>query len=650
MKSLRFLIFTLPLLAALILYAYAARLPFFLDDGLLFTMIRDYPAPFVDGLRFWGGSPSFPYYRPLAFSLWEAQYALLNGRLDPFSLHMLNIFLFGLSGTGLALIVRRLTRRDVAALLAGMIFVLFPFNYSAVIWVASLFHVMMVCGLIFSLYFGLVWNQNRRRGALFLCWILAAGALFSHEMGVLILPLLWLALMLEREGGWRRFIPLQRDLPLILPLAGLTGLYLVLFVALPRPGGTAFFQGEGLFESLAVFLQGLIYPFSATIRALTQTDAAAASLLALAAIVVGGALFWLWRRSPFSARLAAFGLIWYLAAGMPSILLLPAEYVKGGPRLLLLSAAGAGIFWAALLSAEKLLDKRRLFALFRTALIGIGLFVSLSYLNQRKNEALMQSDYLWALRPLLQEAGPAPMVINAPAFLAARIENRAFWLPVSEGVIFMEGYVSYDQQLWPLDGHDYPRPEAMAFFPGLNPPPGIGYAPYQTIVTIEFTERLRESSDVIVTAFDGAAFYPVAVGKPGESGPDEPFAQFPDAGVNLTDGAVEWVGQTLVVTTRWRVDSPQKVQPVIEIRCDGQLIAQSIMQPWGGAHPFWAWQPGEIQTDRREIRLKVPLNPACLEAFAGIVPEEGDLARFAAFDAQTNTPYPDQFVPLKAIR
>ena len=54
-----YLLFALPLVLALLLYGYSVRLPFFLDDGLLFSMIKDYGPNGVPGLRFWGGAASF---------------------------------------------------------------------------------------------------------------------------------------------------------------------------------------------------------------------------------------------------------------------------------------------------------------------------------------------------------------------------------------------------------------------------------------------------------------------------------------------------------------------------------------------------------------------------------------------------------------
>ncbi|MFN8372715.1 MAG: hypothetical protein U0694_07540 [Anaerolineae bacterium] len=61
----------------------ALRLPLYLDDGILCAMIRDYSANGVPLLRFWGGSPSFQYYRPMVFSLLELNYAL-EGHLNAF--------------------------------------------------------------------------------------------------------------------------------------------------------------------------------------------------------------------------------------------------------------------------------------------------------------------------------------------------------------------------------------------------------------------------------------------------------------------------------------------------------------------------------------------------------------------------------------
>ena len=94
----------LPLALAFAVYGYTLRLPFFVDDGPnLWT------AEHLDGVEQWAGTPAFPYYRPVAFSIWKLNDALY-GRFDAPSLHWLNMACLGVSGVAAGQIARRLLR------------------------------------------------------------------------------------------------------------------------------------------------------------------------------------------------------------------------------------------------------------------------------------------------------------------------------------------------------------------------------------------------------------------------------------------------------------------------------------------------------------------------------------------------------------
>ncbi|MFN8372716.1 MAG: hypothetical protein U0694_07545 [Anaerolineae bacterium] len=167
----------------------------------------------------------------------------------------------------------------------------------------------------------LMW-LDRRRGLLplIVCWLAAFVGMFSHENGVMLVPLLQLALVVY---GWRSWFTRRMAL-LALPLLALTGVYLLLCFKLPSCRAAATGVDGHDSHSLAVALQGLIYPVAALVRRLTLSDAHTAADCA------GG------RRGRGRLGLAGrryilpllCGVGWYLLAALPTLLFLQTDCFK----------------------------------------------------------------------------------------------------------------------------------------------------------------------------------------------------------------------------------------------------------------------------------------------------------------------------------
>jgi hypothetical protein len=614
-KFLAILISALPAFVATLIYGYSVRLPLYLDDGILYTNIRDYGANGVPLLRFWGGSTSFQYYRPMVFSIFEVNYAL-EGHLNAFMLHLLNLLLFVLAVCAVSAIARRMTRRPAVGLIAGSIVALFPFNFNAVLWVASLFHVVMLTALVVALCCALMW-LDKRRGVLplIVCWLSAFVGMFSHENGVILVPLL-LALAFI-VYGWRSWLT-RRMLILVLPLIALTVVYLFLWFTLPRPAASLRLVDLGMIPgSLAVAVQGLIYPIASLWRRLTMTDARTVPLLAVSGVVVVAMIVLAGKR--YILHLF-YGVGWYLLASLPTLLFLETGYFRGSPRLLLLSSVGAGLFWAIALYGAWTNRQRILRYVGRvTGVLLIVGFVAVGvlYAGARKMEALKQADYMWYMvehLPVHQEGGV--LLVNSPAFLASLDANRLF-LTTSEAVMFMEGsYTNYAQEIQAMTGIGMPAVSGLVSDVVFVPPPSYVFAPYWTEVPENVTARLLNFPHIYVTRFDGDNFAPIYVGGAGMAGLDTPIARFPDVGITLTEASASWDGAEVILRTRWQVDAPVDAQPVISLYCDETLVTQSTFAVWGGTYPFSVWQAGEIQTDLRPIEWTQARE--CLRATVGL--------------------------------
>ncbi|MDX2076388.1 MAG: hypothetical protein SFZ02_08140, partial [bacterium] len=290
-KFIRLLWASFPLLLAVALYGYAVYLPFFLDDGLLFAIIIRPPNSPLSW-EIWGGSMTFAYYRPLVFSIWEINQSLMGGgKFDPIALHWLNVMLYGMTGVLLGGFIRRMGRimglpnRDMLGGIAGVIYVLFPFNYNAVIWVASMFHIMAGFGAMMALWCVAIFitpmvgvraqHVAPLQGYRWLigAWLGVFIATFSHENGVLLAPLI--GLLLVGIIGRDRIYPVPtfiRLAILYIPILVIIGVYWLLLNTVPRGASPLTILWDDIGDSSALFLQTLIYPIAGAYRKLTLAD------------------------------------------------------------------------------------------------------------------------------------------------------------------------------------------------------------------------------------------------------------------------------------------------------------------------------------------------------------------------------------------
>lgn len=643
-----------PLLLTVLLYAYSLRLPFYLDDLPHLAMMRRYASGGPEALGFfWGGNGIYPYYRPVMFTVWKAG-EWLAGDYDPLGAHLFNVFCYGLAAVVLGLLARRFVRglvapstAWVAGLFAGIGFAVYPFSYQAVTLVGGLGHLTLALGAALSLYSGLRWLDDRGgMGALFLCWLGAFIAIFSHENGILLIGLwgLLIALLYGLHRLWQ-----ARTLWLLAPIALMTSLYIVMWFSIPKLTAPAL-RPASFFESLATLSQGLAFPVVALLRPFIAGDASTGLLLGMVVGVIGVTGLWLLARSRGLALRAGYGLLWYAAGILPAALLLLPDYVSGSSRLSLFAALGAALYWGALAAGLWNASWRRTGRLALAAISIFALLIAVRFLLARRDEHLRMSDYTWRLVELAREQQPQNLLlINAPDYVAPLDEARTF-LRGGEGVAFIGELVTYED-LFAANGRlSLPAPRSITVN---SLKQNSGYILFTHQPALEgqaLLDEVRSARAIYLAYFEGDRFYPVYVGGADLPGANAPSALFGQGEIALTEGQASYSPQrhTVTVQTRWRVESPQAVKPGVYVFCDGQFIAQRDGAVWGGTYPFSAWSPGEAQTDFREISLPEDAHLGCLQVFTALY-QESDGARWRAVDAATGAAYNDHLVPLPLL-
>lgn len=630
-------LFALPLLLAWWLYGYSITLPFFLDDGPHFQILAQ-----TDGLRHWGDFPLFPFYRPLTFSIWKFSEVLL-GSYDPVFLHLLNLVCFGLAGVVIGQIVRRMVNPKIkrpAAVMAGCAFVIFPFSYQAVAMVAALFHLTLTLGIVMCLWLALLWLDGRAGGgALIGCWLAAFVAVFSHETGVLIAPLLVGMLFITCYRQWPE---MQRLYVIGLPVMLMVGIYLALWLSFsPRDetGLTTDFNA-----AFAVLMQGLTFPFVVVLRPFWQGDIDPALLLVLVCVSVLLFLIVNWQTP--GRNLMLYGLGWYVLAVLPATLILPAGYVLGQPRLALLASAGGAIFWGVALASLAVYTRWMWPVVIVFSLV--ALFISVEFLSMRRVEFLRLRDYNRDLITLFgahNVIDTGAVLVNAPDYLIPLEDNRRFLLG-TEGVLFVDETLDYNQQFWMNSDLDYDNVMIIAY-PQIQRNVGYGFRAHPPVVDGDAVVQAVQAAPLVyVTQFNEKGFYPVLVGgidlHPETSANPNPLVIYPETNFMLQAAqAVYDTRKNMIdVTTQWRVQAPAPIKLFVHIYCDDEFIAQSDGYPWGDTYPFMQWSSGESQIDIRRIQLNTPVTQACLRAYAGLY-RETDVTRLMAVDFGGETRYPD---------
>jgi len=578
-----------------VLYGYSVQLPFFLDDGPHFSFLGQ-----ANILQFWNGSGyiGFGYYRPVAFMVWKLAWLLRGGQFDPAVMHLINIIFFGLIGIVTGLLAGRFAPSALKwhfTILAGLGVILLPFNYQTVTQVTDLFHLTMTLGFIFCIWMAIRWLDGRGgRTALIMCWSAAIFGIFSHENGPLLLPLS-VGIIALLYGGRALFRP--RTLLVIVPIGIIALIYLFLWVTLPIGHEKILFSAEPI-RAFADLVEGLIYPLDMLIRPFIQGDATNALIFALLAITLILGL------RIARSRMALYGAGWYFVTIIPPTLLLAPGYVIGSPRLMMLASVGAALFWAAVVARLWTFPRGRL----PTALgmLIVGALLGVFFVNRAYDFERLGS-YTWRLTELsqaLQSAGSDQLlIINPSAFLAPLQPDHRFLLS-SEGATFMTDGYSYAQQLSVNSGKPSPSVDAFGSRIAFHPPTDRLYVPRQPFIDGQpLYDLLHKTPTLIVTEFDGNSFWPVFVGGPNMPGPNTALASF--EGIELLQAQAYFSPGDRLVTLklRWRLPSPKSAQPFVHVFCNADFIGQADFAPWGGTYPFSAWQPGETQTEIRQVLI-----------------------------------------------
>jgi len=624
-------------------YGDSLSLPYFFDDAVHFRWLEAYSLA-----DFWIGKAPTGYYRPMPFTLWKLCKSV-TGTLPPVLLHSINLALHLINGglvTALAYYLLRPPLREVAALVAGLFFLTFPFSYQVVPWVGALTHPLVTFFILGAMLTAEVAPRTWYWKSLSI--VLAILALFTHEVGLLLGGWLLVCRLVRRRQGRP-----HRSLGYPLVLLGLGIAYVPLYFAMSDKGNLAsLLDIVRLIQNGGYLLQSLAFPVAPLGRVLMRVcglnDIRTAYLSAGLTVFLLTSLTWRARRLPECIGACALSVLSLL----PAWLMLSFNYVISGPRLLYLSSASVALAWASGLQATVMAFHHR----WRIAGYGLAgllavaiLAFSLSFVRTRQQLHHWGGQMIVKLTTYASRTAPGDrlLCVNFPAWVAPR---RIVYPVGHEGVLFLPNYMDIGDLIWVNGGPDVDF-QALKFSNTLSEYSSYIQGVRGESVDWENLSRYILAADHVYTIRyepHGIAVIEAGTVRPHLALLGEPIALFDDR-VQLFPAALltESVLQPAVQLI-WKAIGPlddADYRIFVHLYAeDGTLVAQDDGYALQGLLPLWLWEEGSIILDNRYLSAPSTLPQGRYTVGVGIY-EGASGKRLSAFTGN-GLRFADDVVPI----
>jgi|GEM_PF-6106578 len=350
---------------------------FVADDFIFLHQLRFKQHEFADSFvyfgRDWGMGADF--YRPLARVYWALLHSL-SGEVA-WGWHLAGALLYGVSAALVCLLAHRLTKSNITALLAGLLFACHPAHAETVSWLANGSDLLagmfcLLAALFYVMFVETGRDKSRRTGIYLLALACFFAALLSKESaaGFLLVPLVYDVVFGIGRGAGARDASRASRLGLLLarqiPLFAVAGIHLWMrWGALGGIGGyapsTEGATSPGVFvEAYSKWLFMPVTPNGAILWLF---------FLAVMAVLIAGLILWE-RNGPallsgggsggddaqsrprfLLVRAGIFGLCWLV------LFLLPTSSTPPSVRFVYLPTVGVALIGAVLLSPMALLGR-----------------------------------------------------------------------------------------------------------------------------------------------------------------------------------------------------------------------------------------------------------------------------------------------------
>jgi hypothetical protein len=404
----------------------------------------------------------------------------------------------------------------------------------------------------------------------------------------------------------------------------------------PLPLGSVLTLWESRLQNAALFAQGFAYPFTAFgpgLRNLGLTnDLVTVPILALPACA-------LWLTLANWKRQAWWGLLWFMIAVAPALLLLDFNYVLESPRLMYLASAGAAAFWAMPLG---LVEGRPGWSRAPLALAG-ALVVAASawgfvYLQRRADlyrllgQSIQQAHLAGAEADCSNSSAPT-LVINFPEWFFVR---QPEYLLGHDGIKTVSEGEGLDELIW-INYRQRTRLEPVAL-PDIQAA-DIPLQPLGEVYTQDgLAEPLRQARAVLVAHGDERDMRVTQAGCFNAASTSDVAQRISfDQRLALTSAALvpdPTNPRQATLALEWQAHMPITDDVTVFVHVvdgAGALVAQADGYPIAGASPMRTWRAGDRWRDERAISLDQNAVPGDYRVLIGLY-RTSDGARLAATD------------------
>ena len=563
-------------LVAVVLYRPILSLPLIYD-----TLLHIRIAKSLDWATVWWPTEQFGFYRPMTFLPFLAIRAIFH-HYPPLVLQSFNLIQHALNGVLVAWLVHRLTNRLFQSLLAGLLFVCFPFSYQAMAVYGHNVHPAIANLQLLGLHTALTaLGRSSRRW-----WAVTFGsfllAILTHESAVLFGWLMLLLFLAYRPRNWKTM-----RWPLAFIVLG--GAYLILYQFFPisRAPQTI---GDSAVNGAKVWylLQAAAYPFTGFGHFFPRFSATLViSVGALLTVLMMGGF----GRKQLPALFFGWG--WWGLAALLIALPLPTTYLLNGPRLLYLSSIGLAIAWSACWPQNR--RWQGLILPFFAYLLATNLL----FVADRLAQYRQLTSGLDLLRS--QQSGGA-LLINLPQWIAP---PRNSYPLGAEFVAQLGDYLFVEE--WTEANGVVANPVRAIKLPELLNATPYGYGIHdQTAWQTISADWSPQGSDLYLTRYleDG-----IKMERFGRFIPQVDSATLVTIEpYTLHTASAEKCGQRLIITTSWSEDSaelPTTTSMFAQaIDKQGALIGQ-VDRPMLGIAPIYLTVPtGWGMVDVRELKIE----------------------------------------------
>jgi hypothetical protein len=624
----------------LVCYGFALGLPFFFDDLPIMTWLSHHG--WVD---IWTRSSENSYYRPLAFTVYKLGLLLPVGTRQVV-LHAVSLLVHWMGALLIMRIVELCDHSSKRAVLAAILFAVFPFLFLAIPWVTALSHPLVTMLTLLAVYAALRAERDGaflhirsgryaalrvRSGRSAARWwgislLATALAPFAHESGPVCGFIVGGVVLVQYgiRGGLHSF---ERRRFIGVSLGILLNVVAVLLRSrIPGVGDIELVGLDDWFQNTMFFLHGLLYPVAPIIgRLVHRWGWHDFTLVGLTAALFALLLVWLARRSG-DWRWVVRNLWWWAWGALPAAAALKYGDLFISPRLHALAAAGVTMLWAGvIIELGKLVRSMWRRRLVWGLLAGAIVAQNVAFLNHQRTLYTTLNHVHQQVLLAAEDRENEPLgYVNVPAWLAYR--DRTYAL-VTEGVEFVPPYSNLSEFIQVNVG--WRAADGVMFTPVLQETEQVFGFRGAGLSWEEMRQFAVDHRTVWLTTYQDGQFVLKHVGSIERDLPlgNKPLVRFEGGPVIETVAVQRAQEDDWAVALTWVASGPVDGEIFLHVRdANDDVVAQADGPALGGTVPIWIWQPGDRILDERYFSLPQDRGPYTVQV--GIYNAQG---RFPAF-------------------